>query len=110
MVRLTLNVDVAATAFLEVRPVLEYLQLSGGVRLEKRPFSPQDLRAAKKAIRAVKVCLQLSREFCLYGGLGFSGFGPFPKACKCKTSIRSAGIAFAGELLWLVEDREMKAP
>lgn len=54
---MTLNVDVAATAFLEVRPVMEFVEVSSGIRLGKQGMTPQDMRAAKKSIRMVKVCL-----------------------------------------------------
>lgn len=53
---LTVNVDVAATAFLEVRPVLEFVGAAAGVRIAQGAIMPpQDHRAAKKALHLVKV-------------------------------------------------------
>lgn len=53
---LTVNVDVASTAFMEVHPVLEFVGASAGVRITKEGIMPpQDHRATKKALHLVKV-------------------------------------------------------
>ena len=56
---LTLNVDMAATAFLEPQPVIEFLQRAVNLR-SPRDFAcltPQQHRAASKAITGIKVTL-----------------------------------------------------
>lgn len=52
---LTLNIDVCATAFLEVQPVRDYLGNAGVLTDWKSPLNPANLLKAKKAIRSVKV-------------------------------------------------------
>jgi eukaryotic translation initiation factor 2C len=57
---LSLNVDIAATAFLEVQPVINFLARSAGLR-EARDFlrgiSPVQLKKANKAIAGIMVSL-----------------------------------------------------
>jgi eukaryotic translation initiation factor 2C len=54
---LTLNMDMAATAFLEPRPVIDFLLRAVGLRSPQdfARLTPQQHRAASKAITGIKV-------------------------------------------------------
>lgn len=56
---LTLNVDLAATAFLEPQPVIDFLCRAVGLRSPKdfARLTPQQLRTASKAITGIRVRL-----------------------------------------------------
>ncbi len=52
---LTLNVDIAAKAFLQPRPCLEHLLKAGGIPSAASSISAQAREAASDAFRGIKV-------------------------------------------------------
>jgi eukaryotic translation initiation factor 2C len=55
---LSLNVDIAATAFLEVQPAIDYLARSAGLRETRdliRGLNPGQLKKANKAFAGIMV-------------------------------------------------------
>lgn len=66
---LSLNVDIAATAFLEVQPVIDYLARSAGLRETRdlsRGFNPQQFKRATKAIAGI-IVRPFSKHACSFG-------------------------------------------
>ncbi|KAK9915065.1 hypothetical protein WJX75_004310 [Coccomyxa subellipsoidea] len=76
---LTLNMDMAATAFLEPRPVIDFLLRAVGLRSPQdfARLTPQQHRAASKAITGIKVEVRVGRPYVRkYKAKGLMPHGP----------------------------------